>query len=124
MEATNCPGPAWKNPCNGVTIVEARREVRAIRLGQILLDIPCEFSVSERRITLLMKRFRHSSERDIRLALISLLLGLIVASGCDSGGNVLTPPEGGSKVDEAKPKQTKLKPGSSTRRDREKENAQ
>ena len=49
-----------------------------------------------------MKPFRYSSERGHRLGLVLILLGGIAATGCDSGGNVLTPPEGGSTVNEAK----------------------
>jgi hypothetical protein len=56
--------------------------------------------------------------------MILVLLAVIVANGCDSGGNVLAPPEGGSTVDQSKPNPTKLKPGTSSRREREKENAQ
>jgi hypothetical protein len=71
-----------------------------------------------------MKPIRYLSERGHRLGLVLLLLGVIAATGCDSGGNVLTPPEGGSNVDKAQPKPIKLKPGTSSRREREKENAQ
>ena len=58
------------------------------------------------------------------MGLVLILLGAIAATGCDSGGNVLTPPEGGSNVDKAQPNPTKLKPGTTSRREREKENAQ
>jgi len=68
-----------------------------------------------------MKRFKHSSERFFRITFVVVLVGSIAATGCDSGGNVLTPPEGGSTVNEAKPTPVKPKPGTSTRRDRENE---
>ena len=58
------------------------------------------------------------------MGLIFILVGVIAATGCDSGGNVLTPPEGGSNVSKAQPKPIKLKPGTTSRREREKENAQ
>ena len=48
-----------------------------------------------------MKPIRYLSERGHRLGLVLILLGVIAATGCDSGGNVLTPPEGGSNVNKA-----------------------
>jgi hypothetical protein len=88
------------------------------------LELLSEFSNSPGGITPLMKQMRFSSRTGFRFGLMLVLLAGIVANGCDSGGNVLTPPEGGSAVDQSKPNPTKLKPGTSSRRDREKENAQ
>jgi hypothetical protein len=70
-----------------------------------------------------MKPYRYLFERGHRLGLVLILMGVIAASGCDSGGNVLTPPEGGSNVGKEEPKPVKLKPGTTSRREREKENA-
>jgi hypothetical protein len=70
-----------------------------------------------------MKRFRTSSARGFRLALVFVLLGSFALAGCGASDTVLTPPEGGSKADEAKPKPTKLKKGTSSHRDRENESA-
>jgi hypothetical protein len=68
-----------------------------------------------------MKRFTYSSERLIRLALVVVLLGAIAATGCDTGGNVLTPPGGGATTNQAKPTPVKPKKGTSSRIEREKE---
>jgi predicted small lipoprotein YifL len=68
-----------------------------------------------------MKRFTYSSERLIRSALVIVLLAAVTATGCDSGGNVLTPPEGGATTDQAKPTPVKPKKGTSSRSDRERE---
>ena len=70
-----------------------------------------------------MKRLKHLSDRFFRLASVVVLVGSIAAAGCDSGGNVLKPPEGGSTVNEAKPAEVKPKPNISSRHDREKEQA-
>jgi hypothetical protein len=71
-----------------------------------------------------MKPFCYLSDQGHRLGLVLILLGGVAVAGCDSGGNVLTPPEGGSNVSKAEPKPVKLKPGTTSRREREKENAQ
>ncbi len=68
-----------------------------------------------------MKRLKHSSDRFFRLAVVVVLLASIAATGCDSGGNVLAPPEGGSTVNDAKPTPAKPNPKLSSRREREKE---
>jgi hypothetical protein len=78
-----------------------------IRHGELPLEFPCDISNSAGGIALLMKPFGYLSERGHRLGLISILLGVIAVTGCDSGGNVLTPPEGGSNVDKAQPKPIK-----------------
>jgi hypothetical protein len=59
-----------------------------------------------------------------RLARVVVFLGFITAVGCDSGDNVLTPPEGGAPADQPTPNTPKPNPKTSTRQQREKEAAQ
>ena len=71
-----------------------------------------------------MKCMRYLSEGCCRLARVALLVGFITAAGCDSGENVLPPPEGGSAADLPKPITPKPNPKMSTRQEREKAAAQ
>jgi hypothetical protein len=71
-----------------------------------------------------MKCMSHLSESFCRSARVVIFLGFITAAGCDSGENVLTPPEGGATTDQAKPKAPKPNPKMSTRQEREKAAAQ
>jgi len=67
-----------------------------------------------------------------RWVAVGMLAAVMATVGCDSGGNVLKPPEGeeaaavgaGSTAAEAKLKEQKPKPGTSTRREREQSRAQ
>jgi hypothetical protein len=71
-----------------------------------------------------MKCMSNLSEGCYRLARVVVFLGFITAAGCDSGDNVLTPPEGGTPTDQPKPLTPKPNPKMSTRQQREKEAAQ
>jgi hypothetical protein len=64
------------------------------------------------------------SEGCLRLARVVVFLGFITAAGCDSGDNVLAPPEGGAAAETPKINTPKPNPKMSTRQQREKEAAQ
>ena len=55
-----------------------------------------------------------------RSALVAVLFGFITATGCGSGDNVLTLPEGGAPAEQAKINTPKPNPKISSRQEREK----
>jgi hypothetical protein len=67
-----------------------------------------------------MSRTNRLPEGFERLSLVFLLLGFIIATGCGSSDNVLTPPEGGAPPAQVKPNTPKANPKMSTRQEREK----